>query len=204
MLRVGLTGGLACGKSHVARLLSAFGCYVIMADDLGHAVLAPGGEAYDAVVAEFGSPVLSDDGRSIDRRKLASAVFGNPEQLAKLNSVVHPAVFAREEAFTQSAAAADTHAIVVVEAAILIETGSYKKYDKLIVVVCSEDQQMERAMRRAGQSATPEDVRARIERQIPVNEKRKFADFVIDTSGTREQTAEQTRRVYEELRRIAG
>jgi len=164
MLRVGLTGGLACGKSHVARLLAGFGCHVIMADELGHAVLSPGGEAFDPVIAEFGSTVLSDDGQSIDRRKLAAAVFANPERLATLNSIVHPAVFAREEAFVQSAAAADAHSIVVVEAAILIETGSYKKYDKLIVVVCSEDQQMERAVRRAGQSATPEDVRARIER----------------------------------------
>src|SRR5689334_16907586 len=152
MLRVGLTGGLACGKSHVARLLADYGCHVIMADDLGHAVLAPGGEAFEAVAAEFGPSVLSDDGRRIDRQKLAAAVFGNPERLSKLNSIVHPAVFAREEAFVKSAAADDAHAIVVVEAAILIETGSYKKYDKLIVVVCSEDQQMERAMRRAGES----------------------------------------------------
>src|SRR4051812_46075743 len=141
MLRVGLTGGLACGKSHVAKMLEDLGCLVIRADDLGHLVLAPEGEAYGQVVREFGSGILEQNTGQIDRAKLAAEVFGQPDRLALLNSIVHPAVFAREEAFAAAAAARDPQAIVVVEAAILIETGSYTKYDKLIVVACSEEQQ---------------------------------------------------------------
>ena len=174
------------------------------ADELGHAVLAPDGEAYSRVVETFGRGVLAADGVSIDRRKLAKEVFGKPDRLAALNEIVHPAVFAQEEAFMAAAAAADPHAITVVEAAILIETGRYKTYDKLIVVVCPEQQQLERALHRSGGTANRADIEARIGRNKPIEEKRRFADYVIDTSGSRELTAQQTRIVYEELRRIAG
>jgi dephospho-CoA kinase len=192
MLRVGLTGGLACGKSFVARCLAGMGCYVVRADELGHEVLAPGGEAYPAVLAAFGTA---------DRKELAAEVFGRPERLELLNSIVHPAVFAREEEFAKAAAAQDPHAIVVVEAAILIETGSYKRYDKLIVVVCSLQQQFERAMHRDGISR--EQVEARLSRQLPLDEKRKYADYIIDSSGSKEHTLEQTRIVYEQLRSLS-
>src|SRR3954454_7265015 len=130
MLRVGLTGGLACGKSFVGRTLEELGCRVVRADDLGHQILAPGGEAYDGVVRQFGAGILNPEG-AINRTKLAAEVFGEPEKLAALNALVHPAVFRREEEFVAAAAASDRHAIVVVEAAILIETGSYRRYDRL-------------------------------------------------------------------------
>jgi dephospho-CoA kinase len=197
MIRVGLTGGLACGKSYVGSLLAGMGCRVIRADDLGHAVLAPGGEAFEPVVRHFGTGILGTDG-TIDRRKLGAIVFRDAEQLALLNSIVHPAVFRLEDEFAQAAAAADPDAIVVVEAAILIETGSHRRYDRLIVVVCSEAQQIERAMHRDGSSR--EDVETRLRRQMPLHEKRKYADYVIDTSGSKEETAGQTRLVYEALR----
>ncbi|HEX3746665.1 MAG TPA: dephospho-CoA kinase [Bryobacteraceae bacterium] len=199
MLKVGLTGGLACGKSFVGETLRGYGCLLIQADDLGHAVLAPGGEAYDSVVREFGSGVL-DDGGQIDRRALAAQVFGAPERLAALNRLVHPPVFRREDELIAEFAAHNPRGIAVVEAAILIETGSYRRYDRMVLVTCREEQQVERALRREG--ATEGDVRARLGRQMPFEEKRKFADFVIDTSGEKEETVRQTCAVFQELRRI--
>jgi dephospho-CoA kinase len=199
MLKVGLTGGLACGKTFVGEAFASYGCFLIQADLLGHEVLAPGGEAYQQVVDEFGGAILSAEG-AIDRRALAAAVFGSPDRLARLNSLVHPPVLQREERLLAEFAAREPHGIAVLEAAILIETGTYKRFDRIILVVCEEEDQLERAMRREG--ANLEDVRARLSRQMPLSEKRKFADFVIDTSGKKEHTLRQTRAVYEALRRI--
>ena len=197
---MGLTGGLGCGKSFVAAELQRLGCHLVEADRLGHAVLAPGGEAYGAVVREF-APRLLPDG-SIDRAALAAAVFGHPERLQRLNALVHPPVKAREQAWLDAIAAADPHGIAVVEAAILVETGTYRNYDRLIVVVCNEVVQLERALARHG--ATLKDVQARLSRQMPLMEKQKFADYIIDSSGTPEDTLRQTGMVYAELRREAG
>jgi dephospho-CoA kinase len=199
MLKVGLTGGIACGKSFVSEALAACGCLVIHADELGHEVLAPGGEAYEPVVKEFGSPILTPDG-AIDRRALAARVFGDSARLARLNALVHPAVIWREEEAIARFAEREPYGIAVVEAAILVETGSYQRFDKLILVTCREEQQLERALKRG--DASEADVRARIGRQMPLAEKRKFADFVIDTSGEKSDTLRQTRAVYDTLRRI--
>jgi dephospho-CoA kinase len=199
MLKVGLTGGLACGKSFVGEALADMGCLLIQADELGHEVLAPGGEAYDGVLKEFGRDILAGDG-TIDRRALAARVFGDAERLKRLNALVHPAVIRREEQLVAEYAKRRPDGIAVVEAAILIETGSYKRFDKMILVTCEQERQVERAMRRAG--AVEADVRARLSRQMPNTEKRKYADFVIDTSGEKEDTVRQARAVYEELRRV--
>jgi len=199
MLKVGLTGGLACGKSFVGEILRGYGCMLIQADELGHAVLAPGGEAYDEVVREFGREILEADGR-IDRRALAAQVFGAPGRLAVLNALVHPPVFRREDQLIAEFAAREPHGIAVVEAAILIETGSYRRYDRIVLVICREEQQVERALRREGASEV--DVRARLSRQMPIEEKRKYAHFVIDTSGEKAETVRQTCAVFQELRRI--
>jgi dephospho-CoA kinase len=199
MLKVGLTGGLACGKSFVGEALESCGCLLVQADELGHQVLAPGGEAYDPVVREFGGEIVRENGE-IDRRALAARVFGSPERLARLNAMVHPPVVRREEEILAEFAAREPHGIAVVEAAILIETGSYRRFDKIILVTCREDQQVERAMRREG--AALADIQARLGRQMPLAEKRKYADFVIDTSGAKEDTIRQTRAVYETLRRM--
>jgi len=199
MLKVGLTGGLACGKSFVGEVLRGYGCLLIQADELGHAVIEPGGEAYDDVVREFGIGVLDAAGR-IDRRALAAQVFGAPPRLAALNRLVHPPVFRREDELIAEFGAREPHGIAVVEAAILIETGSYRRYDRIVLVTCREDQQVERALRREGWPES--DVRARLSRQMPLEEKRKYADFVIDTSGEKAETARQTCAVFQELRRI--
>lgn len=199
MLKVGLTGGLACGKTFVGEELERCGCLLIQADELGHEVLAPGGEAYEEVVREFGDAILGAEG-DIDRRALAAQVFGAPDRLARLNSLVHPPVLRRQEELLAQFAAREPHGIAVVEAAILIETGSYKRFDRIILVVCEEERQVERALRRDG--ANLENVRARLSRQMPLAEKRKFADFVIDTSGEKDEAVRQTRAVYDALRRI--
>jgi dephospho-CoA kinase len=195
-LRVGLTGGLACGKSFVGKVLESLGAHLIHADELGHRTLAPDGEAYEPVIREFGSGILDEHGR-IDRSRLAAQVFGNSDRLAILNSFVHPAVYRLQAHLEKQILDADPRAIIVVEAAILIETGTYKNYDRIILVTCTEDQQMERALSRGG--LTREDVQARLSRQLPLDVKRRHADFIIDTSGAKEDTIRQTRDVYEKL-----
>lgn len=199
MLKVGLTGGLACGKTFVGEELERLGCLLIQADELGHAVLEPNGEAYPDVVREFGPGILMADG-NIDRAALAAQVFGAPSRLARLNALVHPPVVRREEDLMARYAAVHPDGIAVVEAAILIEAGGCGRFDKMIVVTCAEERQFERAMRRPG--AVEADVRARLGRQMPLEEKRKFADFVIDTDGEKEDTLRQTQAVYRALRRL--
>lgn len=197
MLHVGLTGGLASGKSFVGRSLAGLGCFLIQADELGHQVIEPGGEAYESVVALFGREILNAHG-AIDRKRLAALVFADPERLAQLNALVHPPVKAREKALAAAFARDHPDGIAVTEAAILVETGSYKDYDRLIVAVCRPEQQVERAMERDG--ASREEVLNRLRRQIPLDEKTRYADFVIDTSGSKENTLQQVRTVYESLR----
>jgi dephospho-CoA kinase len=205
MLRVGLTGGLASGKSHVGRALAEMGCCLIQADDIGHQVLEPEGEAYRAVIEEFGCEILDqthDETRKIDRRKLAALVFAQPERLEKLNALVHPPVRERIRKLTAEFLARAPDGIVVIEAAILIETGSYRSYDRLIVAVCGEEQQIERAMAR--DHVTREEALLRLSRQMPLRDKVMYADYVIDTSGTTENTLAQTREVYTALRSATG
>ena len=200
MLKVGLTGGMACGKSFVAGALRDLGCEVIEADETGREVMQPSGEAYAPVVAAFGPAILDEKG-AIDRPKLAALVFGNAEQLERLNVIVHPAV--RKRALRQLAeiGARDPHAIAVYVAAILIEAGAWREMDKIIVVSCERAQQIERAMERPG--AVESGVLARLESQMPLEKKLTFADYVVDTSGTKEDALRQTARVYEDLRRLA-
>jgi dephospho-CoA kinase len=188
MLHVGLTGGLASGKSFVGRTLAELGCYLIRADDLGHRVLEPGGEAYQATLDLFGT---------VNRRALGAQVFANPSELEKLNALVHPAVRARGKALAEAYFEQHPDGIAVYEAAILIETGSYKDFDRLIVAFCREEQQVERALSRDG--LTREEVLDRMRRQIPLRDKLKYADYVIDTSGSKEETVAQTRKVFEVL-----
>lgn len=200
MLVAGLTGGMACGKSFVARAFADLGCHVIEADELGHEVMRPGGEAYDGVVAAFGPGILNTSGE-IDRPALAARVFGSSAELERLNAIVHPAVRDRARRQMDAAAAADPRAIVIYVAAILIESGHYREVDKIIVVACPREKQIERSLERPG--ATMAGVLARLDRQMPLEQKRAFADYLIDTGGTKEETLRQTEAVYGELRRLA-
>jgi dephospho-CoA kinase len=192
MLIAGLTGGMACGKSFVAAELRRLGARTIEADELGHQVLAPGGEAHDAVRQAFGTA---------DRAELAALVFGKPEVLARLNAIVHPAVRERAAKMVAETPASEP-AVIIYVAAILFESGGMAGMKKTIVVTCREDQQLERALERPG--ATREKVMARLAHQMPLAEKLAKADYVIDTGGTKEDTLRQTKLVFDELRRLAA
>ena len=200
MLKIGLTGGLASGKSHVAQLLEDLGCHVIHADRLGHEALRSGSECYNQVVTEFGRRIVKDDGE-IDRKALGALVFPNPERLKVLNSFVHPCVFRRQEEFFEQTARNDPQGIAVVEAAIMIESGSYKNYDRLILTVCPPEMQIARFRERSG--ATEQEARARLDRQMPLEKKQRYANYVIDTAGTYEETAQQVRDAYEKFKAVA-
>jgi dephospho-CoA kinase len=197
MLRVGLTGGLATGKSFVGRALADLGCHLLQADELGHAALEPGGGAYHGAIEAFGREILDPEGR-IDRRRLGLRVFSSPEDLDRLNALVHPVVIAQQQTWFEELELRDPRAIGVVEAAILIETGSYRRFSKLILTVCEPDQQIERAMKR--DRLAREEVLRRLERQMPLAEKRRYADYVIDTSGDKADTLDQVARLYAMLR----
>jgi dephospho-CoA kinase len=199
MLKVGLTGGYATGKSLVARELERLGCHLIYADELGHVVLEPDREAYAATVETFGRGILNPDG-TINRNKLGEIVFASPEMLAKLSGFVHPAVIRLEEQMLREFQVQDPRGIVVVEAAILIETGRAAVFDRVILTSCDEDTQIARAMKR--DHATREQVLARVGKQLPLNEKKRHAHYVVDTSGPKEETARQVERVYRELREL--
>ena len=199
MIQVGLTGGLATGKSFVGQELLRLGCYLLKADELGHKLLEKDGPCYEPVIAAFGRAILDAAG-NIERKRLAMVVFNEGGALDRLNSIIHPAVFAYEADWLKSVAEQEGHAIAIVEAAILIETGSYKNFDKLIVTWCPEEVMIERAMARAGW--TREETRRRIAKQMPAADKKSYADYVIDTSATLESTLEQTRAVYAALRSL--
>ncbi len=200
MIKVGLTGGYASGKSFVAAEFERLGCRLIYADRLGHAVLQPGGGAYRPAVEQFGPDILDPSGR-IDRKKLAAIVFASPELLERLNSFVHPAVFRLEEDLLAGFAAENPRGIAMLEAAILIETGRYAALDRLILTACSSETQIARGIKRDGM--TREQVLARISRQMPLAEKKKYADYVIDTDGPKETTVRQVETVYRDLHQFA-
>jgi dephospho-CoA kinase len=196
MLRVGLTGGLATGKTTVGRLLESYGCLLVEADALGHRVLEPDGAAVGPVIEQFGDGIVRE-GR-IDRKALGRIVFADPEKLKQLNAIIHPLVFALEDRALEEWAQRHPDGIAVVEAAILIETGSYRRFQKIILTVCAEAEQIRRAMAR--DRLTEAEARARLARQMPLEEKRKFADYIIDTSGPVAETEQQTRAVFDQLR----
>jgi dephospho-CoA kinase len=168
-------------------------------DQLGHAAEQPDGEAYQGIVQEFGPGILQPD-HTIDRHKLAAEVFSKPESLDKLNALVHPAVRRKAAAMEAEFFAHSPDGIAVTEAAILMETGSFRDFDRLILAACGQEQQVERAMARDGLSR--EEVLTRLARQMPLEQKMKYANYVIDTSGSKEHTREQTRIVYEKLRSL--
>jgi dephospho-CoA kinase len=200
MLLVGLTGGYATGKTFVASELERHGCHLIYADKLGHQVMEPGAEAYHSVIDAFGTRILTEN-EAIDRRKLGSVVFNDPEQLAKLSSFVHPAVFHLEERMIAEYSMQDPSGIVVIEAAILIESGRHERFDRLILTTCDKETQIRRAIKR--DSVTREEAMARIARQMSLEEKKSFAHFVIDTSGTKEDTVRQVDVVFAKLKILA-
>ncbi len=201
MLSVGLTGGIGCGKTRVGEMFVALGCRLIDSDQITHELFEAGEEVHEAVVAEFGPGIL-DEGGGIDRSKLAAIVFSERSQRETLNSLVHPAVKARQDAFLESVRREDPNAIAIVDAALMVESGGYKRFDRLVVVTCQPQQQRNRLAGRPG--LTPEAIEARIESQMPLEEKAGHADFVVDNSGSLEDTRRRVEEVYAELVRLVG
>ena len=201
MLRVGLTGSIAVGKSYVASVFAELGCHVLDADHAAREVVLPGSPGLEAVVKWFGPEILNADG-TLNRQELASLVFADDEKRQRLNHILHPFIIARQDEILREWESGDTDGIGIVDAALMIESGGYRRFDKLIVVHCRPEVQLERLMLRNGLS--PGEAQARIEAQMPQAEKQKFADFLIDTSDGFEPTRKRTVEVYGELRRLTG
>jgi len=199
MLRVGLTGGIACGKSTVASMLRDLDCPVLAADPLGHELLEPGQSAYDEVVREFGNGIVTA-GDKVDRAKLGAIIFADPAKRARLNQILHPRIL---DVVLKWFAALDRPGgpeLAVVEAALIIEAGFNDYLDKIIVCWCSPSQQIER-LRERGLSL--EHAQQRIAAQMPMEEKRALADEVIDCSGALEVTEQQVKQVVTKLKQLA-
>jgi len=200
MLRVGLTGGIATGKSTVAALFEALGCRVLHADQMAHELMAPGQRAYEEVVRAFGRDILKPDG-AIDRQKLGAVVFAEPHHRQELERILHPPVIAAIEDEFARLSQKEPGAIALVEAALLVEAGYHKRLDKLIVTICTREQQIERLRKKTGIS--PAEAGERLAAQLAPEEKRRHADFTIDCSGSLAATGEQVEKVFAELRRLA-
>lgn len=199
MLRIGLTGSIAVGKSFVAGVLAELGCHVLDADQAAREVVAPSSAGLSAVVGAFGQGVLQKDG-TLDRQQLGSLIFADQSKRQLLNSILHPYIIARQDEQLRELEVKDPEGIAVVDAALLIESGSYQRFDKLIVVHCRPDVQLQRLMARDGLS--PEEAQKRIDAQMPQHEKQKLADYLIDTSDGFESARSRTAQVYEKLRGI--
>jgi dephospho-CoA kinase len=200
MLKVGLTGGIATGKSYVVSVLRELGCEVIDADTVAHQVVEPGKSAYHDIVKEFGPEVLNADG-TINRAALGGVVFADQAKRERLNAIVHPRVFEAQAEWLAAVTARKPDAIAVFDAALMIETGSYKSFDKLIVVYCEAQLQIARLMAR--NNLTRAQAEVRINAQMPSAEKLKYADFTINTSLGFEDTRRQTEALYAKLEQLA-
>jgi dephospho-CoA kinase len=197
MLRVGLTGSIGVGKSFVAGVLAELGCHVLDADLTAREVVEPNSVALEKVVAEFGAEVLLPNG-ALDRTKLGALVFADAEQRSRLNSILHPYIIARQDELLREWEAIEPDGIAVIDAALMIESGGYKRFDKLIVVHCRPEIQLQRLMLRNGFSR--EEAAKRISAQMSQEEKKKFADYLIDTSAGFDDTRRQTEGIYARLR----
>jgi dephospho-CoA kinase len=211
LLKVGLTGGIAAGKSVVGEMLVALGAHLVQADRIAHSLMQPGEAVYNEVVRHFGGEILNRDG-SVNRAKLAEAAFGpatseegvsriQQSRIEELNRIVHPVVIRNQEAWLEETGRQDPHAVAVVEAALILEAGAGDRFDRLIVVTCGAEQRVSRfaARQKIDLEAARKEVVRRMAAQLPDEEKIKVADYVIDNSGTLAQTREQVRQVWGKL-----
>ena len=198
-LRVGLTGSSGVGKSFVTGVLEELGCHIVDADHTAREVVTPGSPGLAAVVAAFGSDVLREDG-TLDRPKLGAIVFRDQDKRELLNSILHPYIIARQDELVREWEKKDPFGIGIIDAALMIESGGYKRFDKLIVVHCRPEVQLQRLITRDGLSEF--EARQRIDAQMPQEEKCKFADYLIDTSEGFEVTRARTAEVFSELQEL--
>lgn len=210
-LRVGLTGGLASGKTTVAEMFAGHGAYVLYADKVGHELMEPGQPAYDETIKLFGDSIVNSD-KTINRAKLAEIAFG-AGRIEQLNRIVHPAVAARLEQWIEEMSEFDPRAVLVFEAALILEAGLGKYFDKLVVVTSHAQQKLERFAKRALDSGASDELERakvlsqaerRIGAQLSDQEKVAAADYVIDNSGDLSDTERQVNRIYKELHQLAA
>jgi dephospho-CoA kinase len=208
MLKVGLTGGIASGKSIVGEMFVALGAHLVQADRIAHSLMQPGEAVYNEVVRHFGREILDSDG-TVNRAKLAEAAFGPanaPEgqrtsRIAELNRIVHPAVIRSQDAWLQEMGRRDPHAVAIVEAALILEAGAKDHFDRLVVVTCNAEQRAARfaARQKIDLEAARKEVARRMAAQLSDDEKVKVADYVIDNSGSLENTREQVKQAWQKL-----
>ena len=208
MLKVGLTGGIASGKSVVGEMFVALGAHLVQADRIAHSLMQPGEAVYNEVVKHFGRDILNPD-MSVNRARLAEAAFGpatddpgkRASRVEELNRIVHPVVIRSQDEWMQEMGRQDPKAIAIVEAALILEAGAKDHFDRLIVVTCNAEQRAARfaARQKIDLKAAQKEVARRMAAQLPDEEKIKAADYVIDNSGTLENTREQVQSVWAQM-----
>jgi len=199
MLRVGLTGSIGVGKSFVTSVFEELGCHVLDADLTAREVVMPGTPGLNAITEEFGEDILNPDG-TLNRKQLGALVFADESRRRRLNNLLHPFIIARQDEIMRGWEAEDPNGIGIIDAALMIESGGYKRFDKLIVVHCRPEVQLERLMLR--DKLSREEALRRISSQMPQEEKQKFADYLIDTSDGFEPTRTQIISVHQKLIRV--
>ena len=199
MLRVGLTGSIGVGKSFVASVFVELGCHVLDADQTAREVVMPGTPGLKALAEAFGEDILNPDG-TLNRKQLGAVVFNDESQRQRLNGILHPFIITRQDEILNAWEAEDPDGIGIVDAALMIESGGYKRFDKLIVVHCRPEVQLERLMLR--DKLSRDEALRRINSQMPQEEKQKFADYLIDTSDGFELTRSRSVEIYNQLIRV--
>ncbi|MCS6874839.1 MAG: dephospho-CoA kinase [Pyrinomonadaceae bacterium] len=197
MLKVGLTGSIAVGKSYVCQVFKNLGALVLDADETAREVVKPYTEGWHKIVEAFGKDILQEDG-SINRAKLGEIVFSDEKKRALLNSITHPLIIKAQNEWLRNCEISDPNAIAIIDAALMIESGSYKRFDKLIVVWCKPEIQLQRLMQR--NKLSKQEALKRISTQMSQEEKKKYADFLIDTSDGFESTHKQVVQVFQKLK----
>lgn len=224
MLKVGLTGGIASGKSVVGEMFVALGAHLVQADRIAHQLMLPGEPVYNEVVRHFGRSILNPDG-SVNRAKLAELAFGSADagtqtkpsgsgevssavasRIEELNRIVHPAVIRAQEAWMEEVGRSDRQAVAIVEAALLIEAGAARRFDRMIVVTCTDEQRIARfaARQKLDIDVAGKEVARRMAAQMSETEKVKFADYVIDNSASLHYTRQQVEAVWKQLQPGSG
>lgn len=202
-----MTGGIASGKSVVGEMFVALGAHLTQADAIAHQLMQPGEAVYQKVVAHFGQGILNPDG-TVNRARLAEAAFESPDKnkpsrIQELNQIVHPAVLQRQDDWMAEIGQADPKAIAIVEAALILEAGAARRFDRLVVVTCRPEQRIQRWATRVGvdEKTAEREVTRRMAAQFPDEEKIKAADYIIDNSGSLDETRNRVAKVYEKLTR---
>ena len=199
-LLAGLTGGMGSGKTTVGKLFKALGAYILDADEICRSLLEPGKPAWNETVDLLGNGILRDD-QTLDRRKIADVVFSDLEKKKALEAILHPRVMEEEQAVYKDILKDDPGALVIIDAALLIESGNYRKVDKVIVIACDEETQLHRIMDK--NTFSREDAHRRLQQQMPLEEKSKFADYVLHNDSGLSELEEKVEALFHQLKQLA-